>query len=177
MRGSSPPRQAAVGQLYTYPVRASDPDGDPLRYEVVSGPAGLTIDPLGRVSWPTAGVTPGSYAVQLRVSDSYGAAAPLHSYSITVRADTQPPAVQLTIAPYPTVPIGGTVYFQVTATDNVGVSRQTLEVRFEGETEPFWQPVALNGSGLGQVTARGLGLVRVRARAYDTANNQGEALD
>jgi hypothetical protein len=37
---------------YEYDLRAADPDQDPLRYQLVSGPDGLAVDPdSGTVTW------------------------------------------------------------------------------------------------------------------------------
>jgi hypothetical protein len=72
---SAPPLQTAVGQTYSYAVRASDPDGDMLTYALLIAPAGMVIDPAsGWISWnPAAGYEAGTIvAVQAR--DELGAA-------------------------------------------------------------------------------------------------------
>ncbi len=72
---SSPPPQVGVGQTYVYNVRALDPDGDKLTYELLRGPAGMAIDAAtGRLSWtPTADAIIGT-AVVIQVRDDAGAA-------------------------------------------------------------------------------------------------------
>ena len=41
---SSPPAQVGLGQNYIYDVRAVDPDGNELTYELLRAPAGMAID-------------------------------------------------------------------------------------------------------------------------------------
>ena len=49
---SVPPTRGAVGQQYIYAVAANDPEGDPLSFSLVTGPAGMTIDPTaGLIRW------------------------------------------------------------------------------------------------------------------------------
>ncbi|MDV7396154.1 Ig-like domain-containing protein, partial [Arthrospira platensis SPKY1] len=49
---SSPVTTATVGQPYTYPVTATDPDGDPLRYALLVAPAGMTVvADSGLIEW------------------------------------------------------------------------------------------------------------------------------
>ena len=52
---SDPVTTAVAGQPYTYPVKAIDPDNDPLTYSLTTAPAGMTIDPAtGLITWPAA---------------------------------------------------------------------------------------------------------------------------
>ncbi|MEL7521568.1 MAG: putative Ig domain-containing protein, partial [Cyanobacteria bacterium J06553_1] len=49
---STPVVDAFINQPYTYDADAVDPDQDPLTYELVQGPDGLTVDPnTGLVEW------------------------------------------------------------------------------------------------------------------------------
>src|SRR5262249_21101142 len=49
---SDPVVLGIVGQDYVYTPTATDPDGDPLAFSLVSGPAGMAVDPVtGRVVW------------------------------------------------------------------------------------------------------------------------------
>jgi YD repeat-containing protein len=58
---------AAVGHPYVYAISARDPDDDPLMYSLITSPAGMSIDALGRIAWTPAST--GSFAVRVRVSD------------------------------------------------------------------------------------------------------------
>jgi hypothetical protein len=69
-----PPIEASDGALRVDLV-AEDPDGDrSLRFRLVQGPQGMTVDPVsGRLSWrPGAGAV-GTHAVEVAVGDSFGA--------------------------------------------------------------------------------------------------------
>jgi RHS repeat-associated protein len=81
---SEPVVDARVGSPYRYPATASDPDGDPLTFSVLSRPSGLTIDPAtGLVTWtPTADQVGDSNQVSLQVSD--GRLAATQTYVVCV---------------------------------------------------------------------------------------------
>ena len=64
---SVPPLSARATFEYQYQVAANDPDGDPLTYTVEAGPAGMTIDNSGLLSWTPA--VSGMENVLVRVSD------------------------------------------------------------------------------------------------------------
>ena len=86
------------GQLYSYAVRAVDPEGDPLTFTLDAAPAGLTIDPArGLILWSPTAAQLGPQAVKLRVDDGQGGYA-VQSYSITVASSTtdQPPTITST---------------------------------------------------------------------------------
>jgi len=70
---------------YSYEVAAADPDGDrPLKYELVQGPPGMTVDVVnGRVTWRVPSTAKGVYPIELRVSDPYGGKT-TQTYSLAV---------------------------------------------------------------------------------------------
>lgn len=72
----SAPMMMATAELYEYTVRAEDPDGDPVSYELEGAPNGMTIDPAaGRVVWrPAAGIN-GTHHVKIIATDGKGARA------------------------------------------------------------------------------------------------------
>ncbi len=58
--------------VYSYDVKASDPDGDAISYALVSAPAGMTINgSTGRVEWRVAR-QPGTYAIEIEAKNSKG---------------------------------------------------------------------------------------------------------
>ncbi|MCW5980904.1 MAG: M36 family metallopeptidase [Bryobacteraceae bacterium] len=67
-----------LGDAYSYKIQATDPDGDPLLYELLDGPAGMTVDQSGLVKW-TAGFIEERAAIA--VSDGRGGKA-IHGFSI-----------------------------------------------------------------------------------------------
>lgn len=61
------------GKIYTYQVRASDPDGDTLTYSLESASNGMTIDPTsGLLTWIVPPEFNGKKNVSIIVSDGQG---------------------------------------------------------------------------------------------------------
>lgn len=92
--GNQPPRFASQpiapkpqDREFRYEARATDPDGDELRYELVSGPSGLTVSPAGTVSWmlPLDPAARSGHVVRLRAVDSKGGEA-TQEFTIQVAA-------------------------------------------------------------------------------------------
>ena len=70
------------GKMYTYQVRASDPDGDTLTYSMASPVNGMTIDPAsGLLQWNVPSEFKGNEDVSITVSDGHGGTA---TYNITI---------------------------------------------------------------------------------------------
>lgn len=70
------------GSVYTYQVRASDPDGDALTYSIGTAENGMTIDPAtGLLKWNVPSDFKGGKNVSITVSDGHGGTA---SYTITI---------------------------------------------------------------------------------------------
>jgi hypothetical protein len=84
---------------FHYQAVAADPDRDPLRYELVSGPDGMTVDPAGSTYWrlPTGPLRSGSFPVRLRAIDSLGGEA---TQDFTISLD--PPAAKPAAKPQAT---------------------------------------------------------------------------
>jgi RHS repeat-associated protein len=163
---SSPVLVAVPGATYRYDVRASDPDGEPLRFTLATAPDGMIIDPaLGRITWAPGVSATGSVPVVVTVSDPRGLSAS-QPFDLTLRADTEAPRVNLTLNASP-ARIGSTVTILVAATDNVGV--QSLSLAIDG------QPVVLDANGRATVPAGAVGSHVVLARALDAAGNAGQA--
>jgi Putative Ig domain len=70
----STPMMMSSAERYEYDVRAKDPDGDPVSFELDSAPSGMTIDrAVGRVVWkPGAGIS-GIHHVKIIATDGKGA--------------------------------------------------------------------------------------------------------
>jgi hypothetical protein len=86
---SDPATPTPADSVFQYQAVASDPDGDPLRYELVEGPPGMTMTPEGGVTWrlPTGADRSGEYSVGLRALDPKGAAA---TQRFSIRLGTSP---------------------------------------------------------------------------------------
>jgi hypothetical protein len=61
------------GKLYTYAVKAHDPDGDPLAFTLQSAPGGMSIDPVtGLVTWKVPADFLGTATFGVAASDGQG---------------------------------------------------------------------------------------------------------
>jgi RHS repeat-associated protein len=103
-------QSVAIGQMLSLQTVATDPENDPLGYELLAAPAGMTIDPIGLIEFtPTAGQT-GPYRVNVRVSDPFDLSAS-ESFVVTVLANAAPIALddgyELHFNDVLTVPIPG----------------------------------------------------------------------
>jgi Putative Ig domain len=95
--GNNPPKILSVplmmssGELYEYAVRAEDPDGDPVSFELEGAPSGMTIDrAAGQVVWrPGVGIS-GTHHVKIIVADGKGARA-WQEFDVSVPTTPQSP--------------------------------------------------------------------------------------
>jgi len=69
---SSPREFAALDRTYSYQIEAFDTNGDPLIFSLATGPANLTINETGLVSWTPTPNQLGTHSVVLHVSDARG---------------------------------------------------------------------------------------------------------
>lgn len=69
---SSPKLAAKTEEVYQYQVVASDPDGDALKYELVTAPSGMTVSNSGLLQWLATEEAIGSNDVTVLVSDITG---------------------------------------------------------------------------------------------------------
>jgi len=113
---SLPPRIALVGAPYTYQVDAYDPEGEPLAYEVVAGPTGLTVDPTtGLVDWTPQSA--GTETVALRAIDPAGGVG-AQVFDVEVAGFNGPPMI--VSSPEPDATVGAPWYYDVNALDPEG---------------------------------------------------------
>lgn len=159
--------------LYRYSVRATDPDGDPLDWELTAAPDGMTIDGRGRIVWDTSGFAEDTADVTVTVADDRGQT-DAQSWTITLTNDTQPPVVSISITSEgrffggdAALNVGSVYTVRVLATDNVGVAEVGLSVNGE--------PVALDSDQSVTLNAEALGIVALTAFATDTSNLRGES--
>ncbi|WAK04123.1 putative Ig domain-containing protein [Methylobacter sp. YRD-M1] len=79
---STPVTTATLGLTYSYKVTAIDAPGDTLIFSLVSGPAGMSINPsTGQITWRV--LQRGSQSVSVRVTDQGGLSA-TQNFTITV---------------------------------------------------------------------------------------------
>jgi choice-of-anchor C domain-containing protein len=92
---SEPATQGYAGSAYSYSVRALDPDSDPLRYSLVSAPAGAVIDEnTGVLTWNAPVV--GFHNVAVTVGDSHGGV-DTQSFELNVTQEVAPGEIRGTI--------------------------------------------------------------------------------
>ncbi len=117
--------QINKGESYTYQVKATDPDGDPLSYKLELAPSFLQINSSGLISSKGNVGTAGSFQVKVTVNDGKGMR---DSQSFTLKViDTQPtvtptpkPTVTTTVVPAVkvefVVPVASTVFDKTNST-------------------------------------------------------------
>lgn len=151
---STPPFSAKATFEYQYQIAATDADSDPLTYTIEDGPAGMTVDGLGLVTWtPTAA---GLESVRVRVSD--GAAFVDQGWTITV-SDADIP-LEATVSALPsTVDLGEAVTLTVGFSGAAGPVSISLTV--DGENVP------VDGSGVATFTPATVGTKLVTAIVSD----------
>ncbi len=131
---TSEPRETAVeGIAYSYPVAATDDEGDRLQFFLDEAPEGASIDRnTGVVSWipDTVSATPQPFSV--RVTDGRGGSA-VQAFGVTVGEDTGNIAPQFDSEPG-TIAVAGERYrYDAIASDaNDDVLRYELAVRPNG---------------------------------------------
>lgn len=96
---SVPPTEWIEGE-FRYSLEARDPDGDRrLRYRLVSGPEGMTVDPmLGTVHWKPQPDQVGSHRIEVAVEDSVGSITG-QQFDLTVRESEPAPGATPPAAP------------------------------------------------------------------------------
>lgn len=95
---SAPPTEIVAGRDFVQAVTATDPDGDPVTYELLAGPTGLFLDPgTGVLNWSTTTDDLGTHSVLIRVRDGRGGSAD-RAFSIAVRMEipNRPPVIAST---------------------------------------------------------------------------------
>jgi hypothetical protein len=114
---SAAPTQVAAGNVYSYVPAASDPDGDPLHYTLLAGPAGATFhSDTGAITWATSAADAGIYAVSLRVDDRRGGSA-IQNYPLFVLAGAPNHPPRFTSTPIADAYVGVPYLYHATATD------------------------------------------------------------
>jgi streptogramin lyase len=115
---SSPVTQVLFGQVYTYKVEATDPDGDPITFHLRRGPVGMQLHPTsGVLSWTPSNQDQGNHPVEVEARDNSGAF-DTQFFVVTVRSANSPP--KITSQPVTTATENRPYTYTVTATDPDG---------------------------------------------------------
>ncbi|HUP81354.1 MAG TPA: putative Ig domain-containing protein, partial [Pirellula sp.] len=160
---STPITGAASGTTYHYDVHASDPNQDPLSYVLTTGPTGMVIDNLGRITWTTQTTDVGTKHVKLTVSDDRGTSV-VQEYDLVVTADTEAPKVRIQVSSNP-IALDETLDMLITATDNTHV--KSINVTVDGKS------IALDSRGRASLLMSKVGSLQIVAVATDDSGNLG----
>jgi len=77
------------GKVYSYQVKATDPDGDPLSYFLKTAPSGMTIDPLtGLIKWNVPPEFKGKTPITVSVTDGHGGEV-VQSFTLEITPETR----------------------------------------------------------------------------------------
>ncbi|WP_337175299.1 putative Ig domain-containing protein [Paludisphaera sp.] len=159
------PGPATAGTVFRHDVRATDPDGDALAYVLLAGPAGMTVDGLGRIAWTIPVAARGEFPVKVAARDPRGAEV-VRSFVLSVRPDVDAPRVVVFATPDSVNP-GTRVAVRVVATDDARVESLSLTVG--------GRPVALGADGAASLVMDAVGAFDVVATAVDPSGNVGRA--
>src|SRR5262249_11787478 len=110
---STPVVTTTAGEPYAYDLRAKDPEGDPLVWDIRTGLRGMSIDAaLGTIRWDPEADQVGAAEVVVEVVDGQGGRATQH-FTVAVRGANLPPAI---VSVPPTLGSVGQVYNYVVRT-------------------------------------------------------------
>ncbi|HUP82468.1 MAG TPA: putative Ig domain-containing protein [Pirellula sp.] len=160
---SAPITKVASGVTYRYDVHASDLNLDPLSYTLTSGPTGMAIDPLGRITWTTKSTDIGKQHVKVTVTDDSGAFV-FQEYDLDVTLDTEAPKVRIQVSGNP-IALDETLELLITATDNTHV--KAIDVTVDGKA------IALDSRGRASLLMSKVGSLQIVATATDDTGNVG----
>jgi hypothetical protein len=87
---NSPPRASTGGteklenNIYSYQIKATDPDGDVLTYTLKQAPKNMTIDKTGLITWKVREEDAGIHPVTVQITDGHGGEI-LYNFNVTIR--------------------------------------------------------------------------------------------
>ena len=113
---SAPALLATQDEPYLYVVRGEDSNNDPLTYELLTGPGGMSLNAAaGEISFTPIAGDIGIHRVKIRVSDPSGAAA-IQAFDLEVRPTNVAPSFVTT--PPTEVVLGQTLGYSAAANDS-----------------------------------------------------------
>ncbi|RLA20812.1 MAG: hypothetical protein DRQ56_02265, partial [Gammaproteobacteria bacterium] len=144
---SQPVGAAYLGARYDYRLQATDADGDPIVYSVVTGPEGLGIDPYtGVLDWVPSDVQLGEHPVALKAYDGRGGSA-TQSFTLTVLALSNNLPPQISSTPATTTNVGASYSYQLVAHDPEGdpltysLNSAPVGMTMDGAGHVTWTPI------------------------------------
>ncbi len=116
---STPRKNVRIGSHYFYQATATDPDGDPNRFNLITAPHGMTVDEGGRVIWSPNAAQFGSHSVEIQVTDGQGGEA-RQSFTLAATDRDSNNLPSITSTPNTRTHIHKLYTYQPTATDPDG---------------------------------------------------------
>jgi RHS repeat-associated protein len=117
---STPPTKGAIGQDYSYAVVATDPEQDPLTFNLGQKPVGMSINAqTGVLAWKPTANQVGSHTVEIQVIDAEGAVG-IQTYKIEVGTTAINLAPEITSTPGLIADVAGAYQYQIQASDPEG---------------------------------------------------------
>jgi len=130
------PLSVPLPATYQYQLAATDPDNDPLSYQLTIGPSGLTVTPAGLMQWTPGPAQLGPHQVSVSVSDGRGGS-DTQAFQLSVLDVTAPVAA---ISGPTKVAAGSQAVVTVQATDDVGVAGVDFSINGGGATPSTTAP-------------------------------------
>ena len=89
---STPNLIANINELYQYQLEVSDPESDPLMFEITQAPSGMDLSASGLLTWLPASNNIGEHAITIVISDNRGASIS-QSFMLTVESSGAAPVI------------------------------------------------------------------------------------
>jgi RHS repeat-associated protein len=116
---STPPPEVRAGETYSYTLLASDPDGDPVTWRLITAPEGTVLDRTGMLLWRPQ-VSSGQHYFLVDAVDPFGAAGS-HAFYVRVRDSGVVNRAPSILSQAPTAAAVGLAFeYHVVATDPDG---------------------------------------------------------
>ncbi|MEA5471931.1 putative Ig domain-containing protein [Spirulina sp. 06S082] len=169
------PDTAIADVTYRYDVRATDPEGGKLTYQLEDEPDGMAIDEKGRIEWTPENADIGkSHTITVAVADEAEAIS-RYTYTVTVGNDSEAPQVVLQpIRNVYVVQNGENIEYQADPNSTIAIRAVAMDdIKVEGlQLLIDGEPVLLDGNGIATVTVGASGEIVAEAIAIDGAKNE-----
>jgi hypothetical protein len=169
---NSPTNASTVSGTTGVSVSATDNVGvTKIEWYLDGALAGSSPTASATFSWDTTTAVNGSHTLQSKAYDAAGNVGSSANVNVTVQNDTTPPAAQITV-PLNGVVVVGTTAVNVSASDNVGVSK--VELYLDGAFAA--SSTSASPSFSWNTTSSTNGPHVLKAKAYDAAGNIGSSV-
>jgi subtilisin family serine protease len=169
---TSPTSGSTVSATISVSVSATDNVGvTKVEWYLDGALAGSSATATVSFSWNTTSCANGSHNLQAKAYDAAGNVGSSTNVTVTVQNDTTAPTAQIT-APVGGSTVAGTIPVNVSASDNVGVTKVELYLDGALAASSTSAPASFSWN----TTASTNGAHALKAKAYDAAGNVGSSL-